>query len=125
VVSSSSCERNWSSYSFVHSKARNRLLPSRAEDSVYVYTNSRVLNQNVPFIDKAATEWYMQTVVSKDSDSEGPTDLFDDYDDVSDFDTPNMSIDDEYPRAIKRTGRAATASSGNQRRWAGPPRVQD
>jgi hypothetical protein len=69
---------------------------------VYVYTNSRVLNQNVPFIDKAATEWYMQTVVSKDSDSEGPTDLFDDYDDVSDFDTPNMSIDDEYPRAIKR-----------------------
>jgi hypothetical protein len=49
----------------------------------------------VPFTDKAATEWYMQTVVSKDSDSEGPADLFDDYDDVSDFDTPNMSIDDE------------------------------
>jgi hypothetical protein len=95
VVSSSSCKRNWSSYSFVHSKARNRLLSSRAEDLVYVYTNSRVLNQNVPFIDEAAIEWYMQTVVSKDSDSEEPADLFDDYDDVSDFDTPNMSIDDE------------------------------
>jgi hypothetical protein len=95
VVSSSSCERNWSNYSFVHSKARNRLLPSPAEDLVYVYTNSRVLNQNVPFIDEAATEWYRQTVVSEDSDSEGPMDLFDDYDDVSDFDTPNMSIDDE------------------------------
>jgi hypothetical protein len=95
VVSSSSCERNWSSYSFVHSKARNRLLPSRAGDLVYVYTNSRVLNQNVPFTDKAAIEWYMQTVVSKDSDSEGPADFFDDYNDVSDFDTPNMSIDDE------------------------------
>jgi hypothetical protein len=27
--------------------------------------------------------------------SEGPADLFDDYDDVSDFDTPNMSINDE------------------------------
>jgi hypothetical protein len=37
----------------------------------------------------------MQSVVSKDSDSEGPTDLFDDYDDVSDFGTPNMSTDDE------------------------------
>jgi hypothetical protein len=62
---------------------------------VYVYTNSRVLNQNVPFTDKATTEWYRQTVVSEDSDFEGPTDLFDDYDNVSDFDTLNMSIDDE------------------------------
>jgi hypothetical protein len=95
VVSSSSCERNWSSYSFVHSKAQNRLLPSRVEDLVYVYTNLRVLNQNVPFTDKAATEWYKQTFVSEDSDSEGPMELFYDYDDVSDFDTPNMSINDE------------------------------
>jgi hypothetical protein len=95
VVTTSSCERNWSSYSFVHSKARNRLLPSCAEDLVYVYTNSRVLNQNVPFTDKAAIEWYRQTVVSEDYDSEGLADFFDDYDNVSDFDTPNMSIDDE------------------------------
>jgi hypothetical protein len=62
---------------------------------VYVYTNSRVLNQNVPFTDEAATKWYRQSVVSEDSNSEGPTDLFDDYDDVSDFDTPNMSTDNE------------------------------
>jgi hypothetical protein len=95
VVSLSLCERNWSSYSFVHSKVQNRLLPSRAEDLVYVYTNLRVFNQNLPFTDEAATEWYRQTVVSEDSDSEGPADLFDDYDNVSDFDTPNMSIDDE------------------------------
>jgi hypothetical protein len=65
------------------------------EDLVYVYTNSRVLNQNVPFTDEAATEWYRQTVVSEDFDSKGPADLFDDYDDVSDFDTPNMSMDNE------------------------------
>jgi hypothetical protein len=95
VVSSSSCERNWSSYSFVHSKARNRLLPSCAEDLVYVHTNLRVLNQNVSFSDEAATEWYRQTIVSEDSDSEGPADFFYDYNDVSDFDTPNMSIDNE------------------------------
>jgi hypothetical protein len=62
---------------------------------VYVYTNSRVLNQNVSFTDKATTEWYRQTVVSEDSDLEGPADFFDNYDDVSDFDTPNMSIDNE------------------------------
>jgi hypothetical protein len=49
----------------------------------------------VPFIDEAATESYRQTVVSKDSDSEGPKDLFDDYDNVSDFEKSNMSIDDE------------------------------
>ena len=75
VVSSSSCEQNWSSYSFVHSKVRNRLLSSCVEDSVYVYTNLRVLNQNVPFTDEAAIEWYKQSIISEDSNFEGPTDL--------------------------------------------------
>jgi hypothetical protein len=62
---------------------------------VYVYTNSRVFNQNVPFTDEATTEWYKQSVVSEDSDFEGPADLFDDYDDFSNFNTPGMSTDDE------------------------------
>ena len=62
---------------------------------MYDYTNSRVFNQTVSFTDIAATEWYMQTVVSEDSDSEGPTDLFANYNDISDFDIPNTSIDDE------------------------------
>jgi hypothetical protein len=95
VVSSSSCERNWSSYSFMHNKVQNRLLSSRAEDLVYVYTNSRVLNQNVSFTNEAATEWFMQSIIYEDSDFEGPVDLFDNYDDVSDFDTPSVSTDDE------------------------------
>ena len=42
---------------------------------MYVYTNSRVLNQNIPFINEATIEWYRQSVVSKDSDSEGLADL--------------------------------------------------
>ena len=95
VVSSSSCKQNWSSYSFVHSKVRNRLFSSCAEDLVYVYTNSRVLKQNVPFIDEATTKWYRQSVIFEDSNSEGPTDLFDDYENVSNFDTLGVSIDDE------------------------------
>ena len=37
----------------------------------------------------------MQTIISKDFDSKGPVDLFDDYNDDSDFDTSNMSIDNE------------------------------
>src|SRR5450759_3039566 len=43
TVSSSSYKQNWSSYSFVHNKSRNRLQPKRAEDLVYVYTNSRLM----------------------------------------------------------------------------------
>jgi hypothetical protein len=69
---------------------------------VYVYTNSRVLNQNVPFTDEAATEWYRQTVVFEDFDFEGPADFYDDYDNVSDFDTPNMAIDDELSKGNQK-----------------------
>jgi hypothetical protein len=60
----------------------------------------------VPFINEAATEWYRQTFVSEDYDSEGPADLFDDYDDVSDFDTPNMSSTMRIPKGDQknRTG---------------------
>jgi hypothetical protein len=56
VVIFSSCKRNWSSYSFVHSKAQNRLQSSCIEDLLYVYSNSRVSNQNVTFMDEAAME---------------------------------------------------------------------
>lgn len=42
VVSSSSCEQNWSHYSFVHNKVKNRLHASRVEDLVYVYSNSKL-----------------------------------------------------------------------------------
>ena len=62
---------------------------------MYVYTNSRNLNQNVPFTDEAAIEWYRQSIVCEESYSEGPADLFDDYEDLSDFDTPSMSTDDK------------------------------
>ena len=62
---------------------------------MYVYTSSRVLNQNVPFTDEAATKWYKQSVIFEDFDSKGPMDLFDDYDNVSSFDTLSMSTDNE------------------------------
>ncbi|CAM6112533.1 unnamed protein product [Calypogeia fissa] len=38
----SSCERNWSSYGFIHSKSRNRLTNDRAKDLMFVFTNMRV-----------------------------------------------------------------------------------
>ncbi|KAL1225007.1 hypothetical protein V5N11_002786 [Cardamine amara subsp. amara] len=45
--SSSSCaERNWSTYSFIHSLKRNKLTTSRAQDLVYIHNNLRLLSRN-------------------------------------------------------------------------------
>ncbi|XP_057865649.2 uncharacterized protein LOC131073259 isoform X2 [Cryptomeria japonica] len=43
VASSSSSERNWSTYSFIHSIKRNKLHSKKAEDLVYVHSNLRLL----------------------------------------------------------------------------------
>ncbi|KAM0822097.1 hypothetical protein ACQ4PT_071726 [Festuca glaucescens] len=44
--SSSSCaERNWSTYGLIHSTARNRLNPGRAEDLVFVHQNLRLISR--------------------------------------------------------------------------------
>jgi len=44
--SSSCCERNWSTYSFIHSLKRNKMTPKSAEDLVFVYSNLRLLSIN-------------------------------------------------------------------------------
>lgn len=43
--SACSCERNWSTYGFIHSKSRNRLKPARAKDLVFVFSNLRLLRK--------------------------------------------------------------------------------
>jgi hypothetical protein len=45
TCSASSCERNWSMYSFVHNKTWNRLGVDKFEALVYIYTNSHLLRQ--------------------------------------------------------------------------------
>ncbi|KAL4388846.1 hypothetical protein GQ457_09G012870 [Hibiscus cannabinus] len=45
-TSSSCCERNRSTYSFINSLRRNRLNPSRAEDLVYIHNNLRLLSRS-------------------------------------------------------------------------------
>ncbi|GFS29134.1 hypothetical protein Acr_00g0005490 [Actinidia rufa] len=37
-ASSSYCERNWSTYSFIHSVRRNKMTPQRTEDLVFIHT---------------------------------------------------------------------------------------
>ena len=44
--SSSCCERNWSTYDFIHSLRRNKIAPKHAEDLVYVHTNLQLLSRN-------------------------------------------------------------------------------
>ncbi len=41
--SAGACERNWTSYDFIHSKKRNKLSPQRANDLVFVFTNLRLM----------------------------------------------------------------------------------
>jgi hypothetical protein len=45
VASSSAAERNWSTYSYIHSVKRNRLGSKKAEDLVYIHTNLRLLSR--------------------------------------------------------------------------------
>ena len=63
TVSTSSCERNWSSYSFVHDRKRNRLLPKKADDLVFVYTNSRLLATSKLTDEK---RWYAENLDLED-----------------------------------------------------------
>jgi hypothetical protein len=48
VASSSSAERNWSRYGFIHSMKRNRLGAGKAKDLVYVHSNLRLLSHSSP-----------------------------------------------------------------------------
>ncbi|WIA20432.1 hypothetical protein OEZ85_004845 [Tetradesmus obliquus] len=45
VSAAVSCERNWSTYDYIHSKKRNKLAPARARDLVYVFSNQRLLRK--------------------------------------------------------------------------------
>ena len=68
VSSAGACERNWSTYDFIHSKKRNRLHPDRANDLVYVFTNSRLI-QRFKEPEKFA-EWVQEIASDDDVDEE-------------------------------------------------------
>jgi len=44
--SSSCCEMNWSTYSFIYSLKRNKITPKRGEDLIYVHSNLCLLSRN-------------------------------------------------------------------------------
>ncbi|XP_065849995.1 uncharacterized protein [Euphorbia lathyris] len=57
-TSSSCCERNWSTYSFINSMRRNKITPKRAEDLVFVHTNLRLLSRKTPQYEKGETRMW-------------------------------------------------------------------
>lgn len=67
TCSASSCERNWSMYSFVHNKVRNRLATSKAETLVYIYANNKLEHEKRGH---NAALFYEKYLVDGDTDEE-------------------------------------------------------
>ncbi|XP_057444810.1 uncharacterized protein LOC130737057 [Lotus japonicus] len=56
---SSSCsERNWSTYSFIHSLKRNKMTPERAKDLVFVHSNLRLISRSSPQYHEGETKMW-------------------------------------------------------------------
>ncbi len=45
ISCASACERNWSTYDFIHNKKRYRLRPDRANNLVEVFSNLRLISK--------------------------------------------------------------------------------
>ena len=81
--SSSACERNWSTYGFIHSMRRNKLTPSRAEDLVFVHNNIRLLSRKSEEYLKGSSQMW---------DVGG--DNHETFDDASVLELADLSLDD-------------------------------
>ncbi|KAL2341147.1 hypothetical protein Fmac_009087 [Flemingia macrophylla] len=81
--SSSCCERNWSTYSFIHSMRRNKMAPHRAQDLVFVHSNLRLLSRNSPQYNQEETKLW---------DIAG--DEFDSLDEFGILEVANLSLDE-------------------------------
>lgn len=88
-ASSSCCERNWSTYSFVHSVKRNKMTPQRAEDLVFVHSNLRLLSRKTPQYSQGQTKMW---------DIAGDT--FDSLDDVGILGVAELSLDEPELEAV-------------------------
>lgn len=87
--SSSCCERNWSTYSFVHSMKRAKMTPQRAEDLVYVHTNLRLLSRRSPHYNEGETKMW---------DIGG--DSFDSLEGAGILEVANLSLDEPDMEAV-------------------------
>lgn len=82
-TSSSCCERNWSTYNFIHSLKRNKLTPKRAEDLVFIHNNLRLLSRNTEQYEDEKTKMW---------DVGGDT--FDSFEDMGYLQFVELSLDE-------------------------------
>ena len=78
----SACERNFSNFSFVHSKLRNRLGNNKAREAVYVFANAKELKKSDKRIPNDAVGEYESEAVG-DYESEGYSSNNEDYEEIS------------------------------------------
>ncbi|GAV69776.1 LOW QUALITY PROTEIN: Dimer_Tnp_hAT domain-containing protein, partial [Cephalotus follicularis] len=88
--SSSSCaERNWSTYSFVHSMKRNKMTPKHAEDLVYIHSNLGLLSRKSPQYAQGETKMW-----------DIGRDAFDSLEDVGVLEVASLSLDEPEMESI-------------------------
>ena len=76
VSSSSAAERNWSTYSFIHSVKRNRLTSKRAEKLVYVHGSLRLFSRKLPeYLASPTAQWDVdaEDAAQIDEDEDNPS----------------------------------------------------
>ena len=115
VVNTSSAERCWSSYSFIHSVKRNRLSLDRAESLVYFHYNLRLLshycedekhNRDLKFWDRYSKETNLEDGVLRLEQLEDA--LIHDDEDRVDMPPPTSAL---VPRSHGSTPTAGASSS--------------
>jgi hypothetical protein len=70
----SACERNWSTYDFIHSKKRNKLTPQRAPDLVHVFSDLCLAHKvnNIEF-EEEMVSWMGRAKRRLEREQEGDT----------------------------------------------------
>ena len=63
------CERNWSTYDYIHIKKRNRLSAAKAKQLVFVFSNRRLLKK-VQAIDYEEQCWSWAEEEEEESEGE-------------------------------------------------------
>lgn len=89
--SSSCCERNWSTYNFIHSLKRNKITPQRAEDLVFVHNNLRLLSRKSKCYNEGTSQLW-------DVGGDGFDSL--DLDDAGILEIANLSLDEPELEAV-------------------------
>lgn len=106
----SPCERNWSTFSLIHTKKRNRLLPSHTEKLVYIHTNLRLIAK----IKERGYEKLEVTLemLTKEKDEDHLLALQDLQEAVAELDDASEPISFALPLATPQVGQPSSSHVG-------------